>query len=85
MWVTPLGSTLFERLVRKLSKKLVYDFDDAVHLKNSENQKRALFQRIVGLFRGRNKANYLIKYSDHVVVSSPFHVEYCKNHNLKKT
>nr|MCS5543796.1 glycosyltransferase [SAR86 cluster bacterium] len=32
MWVTPYGSTFFERTVRSLSKVLVYDFNDSIHL-----------------------------------------------------
>ena len=82
MWVTPFGTTLFERLVRFLSKKVIYDFDDAVHLTNHV-QNHSLVRRVIGLFRGKNKTNYLIKSSDHVIVSSPFHVDFCKEKNRK--
>ena len=84
MWVTPLGSTLFERLVRALSIKLIYDFDDAVHL-TKHVQNLSLLQRFVSLFRSKNKPNYLIKNADHVIVSSPFHVEYCKEKNKESS
>jgi len=80
MWVTPFGTTLFERLVRFFSKKVIYDFDDAVHLTN-HIQDRSLLQKLIGLFRGKNKANYLIKSSDHIIVSSPFHVDFCREKN----
>ena len=36
MWVTPYGSTFFERIVSKLSKKLIYDFDDSIHLERQQ-------------------------------------------------
>ena len=46
MWVTPLGATLFERLVRKFSRSLVYDFDDAVFL--DSNKPKSVNLSIVG-------------------------------------
>ena len=84
MWVTPLGSIFFEWLLRKLAKKLIYDFDDAVHLKHQSTELN-ITQKLVGVLRGRNKTNFLIKKADHVIVSSPFHVKYCKKNNYKKS
>jgi len=83
MWVTPFGPTIFERITRKLSNKLIYDFDDAVHI-GSSSSKLTLSQKITSLLRGKNKVNFLIKHSDQVIVSSPFHIDYCKGLNLLK-
>ena len=83
MWVSPFGTTIFERITRKLSNKLIYDFDDAVHI-GSSSSKLTLIQKIISLLRGKNKVNFLIKNADQVIVSSPFHVEYCKELNLLK-
>ena len=78
MWVTPDGSTLFERTVRSLSKVLVYDFDDSIHIE--QNKKTSFFLKI---FKSNKKSNYLIENSDHVIISSPFHAEYCSNLNYR--
>ena len=32
MYVTPVGPSLFERIVRRLSRRLVYDIEDNVHV-----------------------------------------------------
>ena len=79
MWVTPLGTTLFERLVRKLSRKLVYDFDDAVFLDSDKPKSMNL-----SIVKSSNtiKSRFLIFSSDHVILSSPFHLDYCKQLNI---
>lgn len=79
MWVTPLGSTLFERLVRRLSRSLVYDFDDAVFLDSDKPKSINL-----SIVRSSNtiKSRFLISSSDHVILSSPFHLSYCKDLNI---
>ena len=80
MWVTPLGSTLFERLVRKFSENLVYDFDDAIFLDNTDK----FNSTNVNLVRNSNtkKSRFLISSSNHVILSSPFHLDYCKQLNI---
>lgn len=79
MWVTPLGSTLFERLVRRLSRNLVYDFDDAVFL--DSDKPKSINLSIVRSSK-TIKSRFLISSSDHVILSSPFHLSYCKDLNL---
>ena len=79
MWVTPLGSTLFERLVRRLSRSLVYDFDDAVFL--DSDKPKSINLSISGSSK-TTKSRFLISSSDHVILSSPFHLSYCKDLNL---
>ena len=89
MWVTPLGSTLFERLVRKFSGNLVYDFDDAIFLDNTDkfnstNVTDKFYSTNVNLVRNssKKKSRFLISSSDHVILSSPFHLDYCKQLNI---
>lgn len=77
LWVTPVGFTLFERIVRKLNSKVIYDFDDAIFLDTKTTKS---FNS--SILRGPNKSKYLIKYSNHVLLSSPYHLDYCKERNL---
>ena len=79
MWVTPYGSTFFERIVRQFSKKVIYDFDDSIHLDNTKEE-----FSISNIFKGNKKSNYLIRSSDHVIISSPFHFDYCIDLNKKQ-
>ena len=77
MWVTPLFGSLFEKLFRLLSKKIIFDFDDAIHLyKNANDEKK-----ITSFLRSTKKTNYLIEKSDCVITSSPSNLAYCILHN----
>jgi len=77
MWVTPLGPPLFERIVIMLGKKLIYDFDDSVFLQ----EERPLTVNL-NFSKVHNKSQYLIKYADHVILSSPFNLDFCLKENL---
>jgi len=71
MWVTPFGTNIFERAVRFLAKKLIYDIEDNVML----GQKLAEQHNpnpLINFLKGANKAKYLIRTADHVITSSPF-------------
>jgi glycosyltransferase involved in cell wall biosynthesis len=77
MSVTPIGTSIAERLTRTLASKLVYDIEDNV---------MALFQGIgqnhpnpvVRFLRGGGKYRYLVREADHVVTSSPAANEHCR-------
>ena len=69
MWVTPIGTNLFERMYRLLSKKIIYDIEDFVILK--KNSFVTFREFISSKIRSRNKFFFLIKYSDHVITSAP--------------
>tara|TARA_B110000263_G_C15310870_1_gene513152 strand:- start:3167 stop:4243 length:1077 start_codon:yes stop_codon:yes gene_type:complete len=77
MWVTPLGPPIFERLIRLIAKKVVYDFDDSVFLKG-ERPKSINFN----LSKVHDKSTYLIKHADHVILSSPYNLEFCLKENF---
>lgn len=80
MWVTPVGTSFFERIVRLLAKKLVYDIEDNVMMQASN-----AINPIVKLLRGPGKTRYLIKNADHVITSSPFLNDYCMENNIKES
>jgi L-malate glycosyltransferase len=79
LWVSPFGKYFFEKILLRKAKKVIYDFDDSIFL-SSKNW----FQNIL---KNPKKFNYLIKNSDHVILSSPFNLNKCKemNHNNNAT
>ena len=80
MWVTPFGGTLFERIFRFFSKKIIFDIEDSV-----DTAVKSSINPMLSFFRGRrSKAHYLIKHSDHVISSSPFLNDYCLKLNKKR-
>ena len=79
MWVTPLGSSLFERIFRKLSKRLIFDVEDNIIIENNSQ-----INSIINKLKSTKKITYLIKEADHVITSSPFLNEYCLKINKKK-
>lgn len=79
MWVTPFGASFFERLIRSLSKKLIFDIEDNVLIEKANE-----LNPWVKFLKGRGKTTYLIKTADHVITSSPFLNDYCLDINEKK-
>ena len=79
MWVTPLGSSLLERIFRVLAKKLIYDIEDNVLMEKSSE-----VNPFIEFFKGTGKTKYLIKTADHIITSSPFLNDYCLGINKKK-
>jgi L-malate glycosyltransferase len=71
LWVTPLGFSWSERLVRLLARKLVYDVDDAVHV-GQKIDDRINPNPFLRFLRGRSKPVYMMKNADFVIASSPF-------------
>jgi L-malate glycosyltransferase len=76
MWVTPLGTSVMERLFRLLSARLIFDVEDNVLVEQNlpKDQNPNWFVR---LFKGTGKTHYLIKNADHVITSSPFLNDFC--------
>lgn len=79
MWVTPIGTSFFERIICHLARKLIYDVEDNIIVESSNN-----LNPFIKVLKGRNKTKYLIKHANHVITSSPFLNEYCLKINLKK-
>jgi len=57
---------LFEWIIRKLSKKIVYDIDDMIY--KSEG---SAMNNLVHMLKGKNKSIALMKYADHVITCTP--------------
>jgi L-malate glycosyltransferase len=83
MYVTPLGTSAFERLTRWLARRLVFDVEDNVVAqlnRRVENHPNPLIR----FLRGNGKARYLIREADHVVTSSPALNDLCLGVNRKR-
>lgn len=80
MYVTPLGTTLFERIVRALAKRLVYDVEDNV-MANVDHVGGNNPNPLVRFLRASSKYRFLIRRADHVVTSSPALNERCEAMN----
>lgn len=82
MYVTPVGTTLFERLVRALSRRLIYDIED--NLLVGYGVKIDFPNPLLRLLKGPGKARFLIRRADHVITSSPFLNQTCMQINERK-
>jgi len=80
MWVTPLGTSFFERAIRALSKRLVYDIEDNLLLEKSSD-----VNPFVKVLKGTGKTRFLIEAADHVITSSPVLNDHCLDLNRKKS
>jgi glycosyltransferase involved in cell wall biosynthesis len=80
LWVTPLGPPIFERFVKLLSKKIIYDIDDMVFLGHSSEANRT-FKAL----KGTQKMIFLMKISDHVITCTPTLDEFVKKYNPHTT
>jgi glycosyltransferase involved in cell wall biosynthesis len=76
MWVTPFGTSVMERAVRRFARHVVYDIEDNVMV-GQELPKAYNPNAIVALLKGPGKARFLIAKADHVIASSPFLRDVC--------
>lgn len=81
LWVTPLGLPVSEWLVCKLGKKVIYDIDDLVYLRESKSQ----VNQMVSLIKGRKKPIVMMKYADHVITCTPYLDEFVRQYNKHTT
>jgi glycosyltransferase involved in cell wall biosynthesis len=84
MWVTPFGSSIFERYVLKHAKKVIYDLEDNVVLQPSGVLNKDHPNRWLSRLKGSGKVKCLIKNADYVITSSPFLNELCLEINSRK-
>jgi len=84
MWVTPFGSTLFERLLRTLGKHVIFDLEDNV-LVGQSLPKEYNPNPLATLLKGPGKQRYLIRTADHVITSSPFLNDFCLSINERRS
>ncbi len=82
MYVTPLGSSLMERLTRARSRRLIYDLED--NLMAGQSLKGVFPNPLFRILKGTGKTPYLVRRADHVITSSPFLNEACLQKNEKR-
>ena len=82
MNVTPVGTSLFERLTRFLARRLVYDLEDNVIGARPATGRNP--NPLLKLLKGNGKALYLFRKADHVITSSPELNERCVSINEKR-
>lgn len=80
LWGTPFGSSLYEKMVRLLSKKLIYDIDDMVFLGHSSDANK-FWQAL----KGKEKMITLMKLANHVITCTPKLDEFVKQYNINTT
>jgi len=82
MYVTPIGTSLSERLTRALARRLLFDIEDNVLA--GHGLKADFPNPLLRMLKSPRKARYLIRRADHVITSSPFLNEACLKINEKK-
>lgn len=83
MHVTPFFTSFFERIVRLLAKRVIYDIEDNVH-NYQKSYSKINPNPLVRFMKWPGKVQFLIRTADHVITSSPFLNEECKKINLNK-
>ncbi len=76
LWGTPFGFAFYEWLLRKLSKKLIYDIDDLIYMGNVNKN-----NRIISWLKTSIKPKYLLRTADQILVSTDKLYEFAKSYN----
>lgn len=80
LWVTPFGTSFFERICRLLARKLIYDIDDLVFLGDASPSNRWL-----QFIKGKSKPIFLMKSADHVITCTPYLDNFARRYNSQTT
>jgi glycosyltransferase involved in cell wall biosynthesis len=80
LWVTPFGKPVYEWLYRKMAKKIIYDIDDLVFLRETSKA-----NKFIANLKGKNKPIFLMKHADHVITCTPYLDEFVKKYNSNTT
>lgn len=81
LWVTPFFTTFYEWIYCKLGKKIIYDIDDLVFLRENKSKSN----KTAGIFKSRKKPVYLIKHAHHVITCTPYLDEFVRKYNSETT
>lgn len=76
LWSTPFGFPIYEWILRKLAKRIVYDIDDLVFLKNISHE-----NKVLAFFKGKQKPFYLMEHSNHIITCTPYLDAIAKKYN----
>jgi glycosyltransferase involved in cell wall biosynthesis len=77
MYVTPIGTSFSERVVRALAKRLVYDVEDNV-MAHVDYVGRDNPNPLLRFIRASAKYRFLVREANHVITSSPTLNDRCK-------
>lgn len=80
LWVAPFAPPVFEKLTRRLAKKMVYDIDDLVFL-----NPRSSFNPVVNYLRSSRNHLSLMQSADHVITCTPYLDQFVRKHNPRTT
>ena len=80
LWVTPFGIPFFEWMYCKAAKKIIFDIDDLVFLKNNPHEKKYL-----SWIKGKEKPIFLMKKADYVITCTPYLDKFVRQYNSKTT
>ena len=83
MYAGPLGGPQLERVVRKRSRRLIYDVEDNVTVSFAERADEHP-NPLLRWLRGTEKYRYLIREADHVIASSPELADHCRGLNRNR-
>lgn len=80
LWVAPFAPPVFEKLTRKLARKMVYDIDDLVFL-NPPSSTNPLIHYL------RSPKNHisLMRSADHVITCTPYLDQFVRKYNPNTT
>jgi glycosyltransferase involved in cell wall biosynthesis len=80
LWVSPFAPPVFEKLTRKLARKMVYDIDDLVFLNPPSSS-----NPLVHYLRSHKNHISLMKSADHVITCTPYLDQFVRKYNQKTT
>jgi glycosyltransferase involved in cell wall biosynthesis len=81
MWVTPFGGPALEKIVRSRAKALVFDLEDNLLVDHPDVKNP---NPILRYLKGKEKVEYLIRCADHVISSSPYLEDLCREMNHRR-
>jgi L-malate glycosyltransferase len=80
LWVAPFAPPIFEKLTRKLAKKIIYDIDDLVFLNPPSSS-----NPFIHYLRSSRNHISLMKSADHVITCTPYLDEFVRKYNSNTT
>ncbi len=80
LWSVPFGPPIFEFLLKKMNKPIIYDIDDLVYLPHYSDANR-LFRS----FKSKDRIPLSIKMADHVIVCTEYLKRYALQYNKNVT
>ena len=80
LWVAPFAPPIFEAMVRRLAKKMVYDIDDLVFLTPASSA-----NPLIHYLRSPKNHISLMKSADHVITCTPYLDQFVRKFNQRTT